>query len=33
LEWGGNKATIYVEEESKNENTAFTVNVIEFELN
>ena len=33
LEWEGNKATIYVEEESKNENTSFTMNVIEFELN
>jgi len=33
LEWEGNKAKIYVEEESKDENTAFTMNVIEFELN
>jgi hypothetical protein len=33
LEWEGSKATIYVEEESTNDNVAFTVNVIEFELN
>jgi hypothetical protein len=33
LEWEGNKAKIYVEEKSTNENTAFTMNVIEFELN
>ena len=33
LEWEGNKAKIYVEEESKDKNTAFTMNVIEFSIN